>query len=332
MKKNLIFSLITLIFILILSFLFWQKNTQNPIEELIINQEQNTNDINTSDWQEYQNDRYSYSFAIPPGYISKAVYEDVVVSLEPNLFGVNLIKDNSSIRVEIEESSLFSGQGNLNERFTKTTQKSGFKLRNFNGIIFFENDNLENSKLFSTIIGDRVLSFKFANVEEDTMKAVLASFKFNQAYSLDTSDWKTYRSEELDIEFKYPKDWEIRRSETSYGANKAEQIYFYTTTTLNNPSEGDKVTKIVLEAFDNIYGKTPVEVIITKTGLSSDALEDAFLGEVILDGKKVSKYTIPGFVPLPGLIFEHEDKVYQMIYNLNNDHFNKVLETFKFIE
>ncbi len=269
-KKILTITLITLTLVSG-GFYFWN----NKYDQEIVIQEQEeliNNEVDTSDWQEYQNDRYSYSFAIPPGYISKAVYEDVVVSLETNLFGVNLIKDNSSIRVEIEESSLFSGQGNLNERFTKTTQKSGFKLRNFNGIIFFENDNLENSKLFSTIIGDRVLSFKFANVEEDTMKAVLGSFKFNQVYNLDTSDWKTYRNEELGIEFKYPGDWELEDNQKY----KFHSIY------LSSPETKKLVENKRIPYFYNIAIVYYPSILDEEENINSNNVEDLIAKNMLL--------------------------------------------------
>lgn len=69
MNKKLIISILVLaVIVLAVSFWFWaqkQKNTQKPVEEVIVNQEQKNTDIDTSDWKTYRNEELGIEFKYP---------------------------------------------------------------------------------------------------------------------------------------------------------------------------------------------------------------------------------------------------------------------------
>src|SRR3989339_454649 len=65
-KKQLIISILILVVIaLAVSFWFWQKNTQKPAEEVVVGQEQKTDEIDISDWQTFEDKELGISYRYP---------------------------------------------------------------------------------------------------------------------------------------------------------------------------------------------------------------------------------------------------------------------------
>lgn len=67
-RKKLIISIFVLVVIaLAVSFWFWQKNTQKPVEKEVVNQEQKIDEIDTSDWETYRNEELGIELQYPYG-------------------------------------------------------------------------------------------------------------------------------------------------------------------------------------------------------------------------------------------------------------------------
>ncbi|MFA6307928.1 MAG: hypothetical protein WCS88_04145 [Patescibacteria group bacterium] len=152
----------------------------------------------------------------------------------------------------------------------------------------------------------------------------------NKPEEVDTSDWREYRNEELGFEFKYPSGWMMEENKNFDNNEEIGYISFRVATTTANPYTFG-TSRVLITIFPNPENITPEEIIIKYNNFANDVLNSRFLGEVILDNKIVKKYSIPGYVELPSLIFKYKQMVYEISYTLGEEELNKILYTFKFI-
>lgn len=153
----------------------------------------------------------------------------------------------------------------------------------------------------------------------------------NKPEEIDTSDWVEYRNEELGLEFKHPGDWVIEENKNFNNNEEIGYISFRVATTTANPYTFG-TSRILITIFPNPKNITPEEIIIQYNNFADDVLDTRFLGDVILDSKIAKKYSIPGYVELPSLIFEYKKMIYEISYTLKEEDLNKILRTFKFID
>lgn len=162
MNKKLRFFLIIIVLVILLGFSYYIFYKT---------------EIDTNNWTGYINNNFKYSLKIPTGYQNKAVYEDILIPLDSEATELNLVKDNKSIRIGMEDSILFK-EKDLNLALMKNVEEQGHKVLEINGIVFIEDPNFpENGKTFSTVVKDKVLTITFRNTEEEITYTFLDNFE-----------------------------------------------------------------------------------------------------------------------------------------------------------
>lgn len=135
--------------------------------------------IDVASWDTYKNDIYSFSIAIPTGYRSRAVYDDIDIPLTPDLMGFYLVNGTQSISMSTESRALYKEEGDLSDILAQRAKEYDYKTININDIIFYQNDTFpENGQTIFTALDDKVLIFTFRNVDQSVVDAMIHTFKF----------------------------------------------------------------------------------------------------------------------------------------------------------
>lgn len=189
-KQSTIIILAALILVILGGLVYWQyskkpvvvntnQNTNNNQNTNIDNTNTDDNEINTSDWVEYINNIYGYHLQIPPEYKNKSVYENTYIPLNSEMSALNLVNNDSSIKITTEDRSLFEEEGNLESILLQRADKYGYKIHKINNITFIENNSFpENGTTFSVAMEDKVLSITFTNVDQNIIDIITNTFKF----------------------------------------------------------------------------------------------------------------------------------------------------------
>jgi len=216
-KKILTISLIVLV--LILGVAYFLLNNQ---AKEIVNQEQEeiiNNEVDISDWETYVHSVYNFSFIHP---------KDIKVAVE---FGKDQNKANefylgeSYLAILSKESSV-----TLNDFINSKIMRD-----NYDVLYSFDNKLIIEPKIDQSVsflvedgtylhttlyahsqmafvdLGDYYLWFtsKIGSSGDGDLSIQDVEIIKSIHSIVDMSDWKTYRNEELGIEFKYPGDWEL---------------------------------------------------------------------------------------------------------------------------
>ncbi len=150
---------------------------------------------------------------------------------------------------------------------------------------------------------------------------------YNKDGSIDTSNWKIYRNEELGFSVRYPEFWKIKESKSGveFYDYREKENYFLNRKDFFVISRMKKLGKV--SSMDESY--TPVSIM----DMINRDDEATFLQKSLLDNQEAYEVTSGG-IGLNFTIITKKDGYFYEIY-FNRDHktdvYKKVIESFKFL-
>ncbi|MBU1202535.1 hypothetical protein KKH39_00595 [Patescibacteria group bacterium] len=137
------------------------------------------NKVDVNEWEIYKNDKYNFSIAIPPGYKNRAVYEDFDIPLSPDLSAFYLVYSDKSISMDTESEVLYDNTDTLENILAQRAEEYGYQIININNVVLYKNNDFpENGNTIFTAMADRILLFTFRNIDNNTIDAMINTFKF----------------------------------------------------------------------------------------------------------------------------------------------------------
>ena len=184
-----------------------------------------TSDIDTSDWKTYRNEELGFELVIPDNWYINGSYKnenEQRIHLSPGKLGPN---NDFGIFVEIIKKT--DNQLSYYESINEVIKNWKYKPILLSKVVLDDKELLQLGALTFFENKDRVFVTNFVPAGEisiETYNAFLLSFntfdvelddivlgdndKIESVFvNIDTSDWKTYRNEELGFEIKYPAEW-----------------------------------------------------------------------------------------------------------------------------
>ncbi|MBW6441255.1 hypothetical protein K0B03_04505 [Patescibacteria group bacterium] len=278
------------------------------------------NEIETSDWQTYQNEEYGFEITLLDSWKGYSI-------LTESWNGTTL--DEKSLEYQgpkiVIRNSKWSESQSWQDIPILVFTKSEWHLIEDNNLNIsaapIGPSKLAENQKYVFVLPPRWVGFSDVLGQDEAQK-IVKTFKAISMFSDDTSDWKIYKNEEYGYEVKCPNDWDINNTSTDYNLGANSFIEF-------TKKEGDFTYRFELYVFDSFsdqkwYAENDL-----------DQIEHITIDNKISATKGQTKYDVS-----PALVgfWTYSSRTYllrslpHMATPEFKEIFNQILSTFKFIE
>ncbi len=175
-----------------------------------------TSTPDTTGWKTYRNEKYGFEFKYPRDYL----LNDSTSTEGIPAYDVHIqLRENDRDHIWIMRDYLgFENTKKAFERYffidLNQVMTKEYQVNNYEVLLgSFTAPVVSSTRAAIISNGKSYVGFQtlFPEQESELLDQILSTFKFIEPNSaVDTSNWKTYKSKELGIEFRYPSEWNLK--------------------------------------------------------------------------------------------------------------------------